>query len=119
MQRRPRGTRSGDDLETAVLTAVRLHWETVDDLQWSLVQALLNTAQLAPDGCLSWHCRRTGSAVHVSVLWDHQCAARMFTEGRLLEVVQAADLDEPRISTIPLPALHSTGQRPDPRPQVA
>jgi hypothetical protein len=106
------GPLEGEDAETIVLTVVHLHWAAVDEGQWSLVRAMLSTRQLAPLGCMSWHSRRSGGALRITALWDDKYGAVLFSQGRLQEVVQLAELEDPEMSLVPLRGTYATGQRP-------
>ena len=101
-----------------MLTVLRVEWRSVDDLRWSIIQSLLNTARLAPHGCLSWHSRRVGAHLRVTALWDDYHAAEIFVRGGLHEVVAAARLDPPTVSNVPLPGIFATGSRPRPAAPV-
>ena len=89
---------------------LRLWWDSVDEVQWSRVRTTLNTEQLAPHGCLSWHSRWDGKNLRVTALWDGQYGAQIFARGRLGEAVDFAGLDHPEVALVPVPGV-SSGRR--------
>ena len=95
-----------------MLTVLRLRWDDLAESSWSLVRARLNSALLAPHGCLSWHTRRDGARLVVTALWDSQHRAQLFAAGHLAEVLRVVDLDAPETSQQPMVGLHATGPVP-------
>ncbi len=93
-----------------MLTVLRLRWDDLAESSWSLVRARLNSALLAPHGCLSWHTRRDGARLVVTALWDHQYRAQLFTERHLADVLRSAAVDVPATTQTRMPGLHATGQ---------